>query len=243
MVNAEILHAHGVVPDIDAADWTIETLTGERVTVRLGTIAPGEEVRWVPAAQATPLYRQRSGEDLWHEFLPESGTLYVAFRGYPAKPVFREFFADVLEFANQNPVARIVIDLRGNSGGDFTKMRELFLPHLKHHRLNQRGRLYVAIDRYTFSAAMTNAADFLKETNAILIGEPTAARPNGWQEKGQFTLPNSGLTISVSTEYYRFLDEDLPAVIPHALIPSTWAGFRAGRDAVLEWVVAQPLPE
>lgn len=57
------------------------------------------------------------------------------------------------------------------------------------------------IGRNTLSAAMTNAADFLKETNAILVGEPTGARPNGWQEKGQFTLPNSHLVVSVSTRY------------------------------------------
>lgn len=243
LVHAEVLHAHGVVPDLEAADWTIETLSGERLTVRLTPIASGDGVRWVSAAQVTPLYRQRSGEDLWHAFLPESGTLYVAFRGYPTRPAFREFFDDVLRFADQNPVARMIIDLRQNAGGDFTKVRDLLLPRLKQHPLNRRGRLYVAIDRHTFSAAMTNAADFLKETTAILVGEPTGARPNGWQEKGQFTLSNSRLTVSVSTEYYQFLDEDLPAVIPHKHIPTTWDDFRAGRDAVLEWVVAQPLPQ
>jgi len=87
---------------------------------------------------------------------------------------------------------------------------------------------------------MTNAADFLRETNATLVGEPTGARPNGWQEKGQFTLPNSHLAVSVSTRYYRFLDEDLPAVMPHEHIPLTWEDFRAGRDPVLGWIEAQP---
>jgi hypothetical protein len=62
-------------------------------------------------------------------------------------------------------------------------------------------RMERVIGRNTLSAAMTNAADFLKETNAILVGEPTGARPNGWQEKGQFTLPNSHLVVSVSTRY------------------------------------------
>lgn len=136
----------------------------------------------------------------------------------------------------------MVIDLRQNAGGDFTKVRDLLLPALKQHRLNRRGRLFVAIGRNTFSAAMTNAADFLQETNAILVGEPTGGRPSGWQEKGQFTLPSSHLTVSVSTQYYRFLAEDLPAVMPHEHILITWDDFRAGRDAVLEWIVAQPLP-
>ncbi len=221
---------------------TIETPAGERMTVRLTPVAPGEEVRWVSAAQATPLYRQQPGEDLGYRFLPETGTLYVGFRGYPARPQFQGVFDEVFRFAEENPVERLVFDLRENSGGDFTKARDLLLPRVKQHPLNEKGRLFVMIGRHTFSAALTNAADFLNETNATLVGEPTGARPNGWQEKGQFILPNSHLAVSVSTRYYRFLDEDLPAVMPHQRILPTWEDFRAGRDPVLQWIVAQPLP-
>lgn len=242
LTYAEILHAHGVVRELRVAEWTIETRSGERSTVRLTPVAPGDEVRLIFAAQDTPLYRQRPGEDLWYTFLPESGVLYVGFRGYPAKPAFRAFFDEVFRVAEANPVERILIDLRENSGGDFTKVRDLLLPRLKEHPLNQPDRLFIAIGRHTFSAAMTNAVDFLKETNATLVGEPTGARPNGWQEKGQFTLPNSHLAVSVSTKYYQFLDEDLPAVVPHRHIPITWEDYRAGRDPVLEWVAAQGLP-
>ena len=239
---AELLHAHGVVPDLGPAEWTIETPSGEPVSVSLAPVGPGEEVRLVSAARATPIYRRQPGEDLWYTFLPESGTLYLGFRGYPARPDFGAFFDEVFRFAAENPVERLVIDLRENSGGDFTKVRDLLLPRLQAHPLNARGRLFVAIGRHTFSAAMTSAADFLKETNATLVGEPTGARPNGWQEKGQFILPNSHLPVSVSTKYYRFLDEDLPAVIPHEHIPLTWEDYRVGQDPVLEWIVEQPLP-
>lgn len=242
LVHAEILHAHGVVPEVEGAEWTIEAPSGETSTVRLTPVAPRDEGRLASAAQDTPLSRQRLGEDLWYTFLPESGTLYVGFRGYPPRPEFQAFFDEVFRFAEENPVGRMVIDLRQNPGGDFTKGRDLLLPRLLQHPLNQPDRLFVVIGRHTFSAAMTNAADFLNETNATLVGEPTGARPNGWQEKGQFTLPNSHLTVSVSTQYYRFLDEDLPAVIPHEHISPTWEDFRAGRDAVLEWITAHPLP-
>lgn len=240
---SELLHAHRVVPGLGAAEWTLQMPDGESLTVPLTPVAPGEEMRLISAAQATPLARQRPREDLWHTYLPESGTLYVGFRGYPARREFRAFFDEVFRFADENPVERLVIDLRENSGGDFTKGRDLLLPRLRAHRLNQRGRLFVAIGRFTFSAAMTNAADLLKETNATLVGEPTGARPNGWQERGQFTLPNSHLQVSVSTAHYRFLDEDLPAVMPHEHIPPTWEDFRAGRDAVLERIQAAPLPQ
>jgi hypothetical protein len=242
LTYAELLHAHGVIQDVGNVQWTIDTTSGQRTRVELAPIASDEEVRWASAAQAVPQYRQRPGEDLWYSFLPETGTLYVGFRGYPARPAFRDFFDELFRFADLNPVERMLIDLRENPGGDFTKTRDLLLPRLKAHPLNTRGRLFVAIGRSTFSAAMTNAADFLKETNATLVGEPTGARPNGWQEKGEFLLPNSNLAISVSTRYYRFMDDDASAVAPHQHIPLMWEDFRAGRDPVLEWVLAQPLP-
>jgi hypothetical protein len=238
---AELLHAHEVVAEHGAAEWTLHTLAGEPLTVSLTPVNPSENIRLVSGAQATPLYRQSSGEDLWYTFLPESDMLYVGFRGYPPRPEFQAFFDEVFRFADENAVERLVIDLRENSGGDFTKGRDLLLPRLETHRLNERGRLFVAIGRDTFSAAMTNAADLLNETNATLVGEPTGARPNGWQEKGQFTLPKSHLAVSVSIRYYRFLDEDVLAVIPHQHMPLTWEDFRAGRDPVVEWIVAQPL--
>jgi hypothetical protein len=240
---AEILHGHGIISDIQEAQWEIEIPSEERLTVQFSPVASGEKVQWATAAQNTPLYRQYPRKDLWQKFLSESGTLYIGFRGYPESSAFGEFFDEVFQFVEQNSVKRMVIDLRQNSGGDFTKARELLLPRFKNHPLNQKNRLYVAIGRHTFSAAMTNAADFLKETNATLVVEPTGARPNGWQEKGQFTLPNSRLTVAYSKQYYQFLDEDLPAVMPHKYISLTWEDFQKGRDPVLKWIISQPIPE
>ena len=58
-------------------------------------------MRWVSAAQALPLYRQRPEEDLWYTFLPESRTLYVGFRGYPAKPAFQKLVDEIFGFADK----------------------------------------------------------------------------------------------------------------------------------------------
>jgi hypothetical protein len=234
---AELLHGHGVTSVPDSALWAVETVGGDRLAVWLRPAAAGETVRLVSAARTTPLDRQLPGEDLWHTFLADTRTMYVSFRGYPPRTAFREFFAAVLQESEDSGADRLVIDMRHNGGGDFTKVRELLLPQLKGHRLNERGRLFVVIGRRTFSAAMTNAADFLKETNATLAGEPTGARPNGWQEKGEFRLPNSRLAVSVSTQYYRFLEGDPPAVMPHQHVALTWEDYRAGRDPVLEWIV------
>ena len=53
------------------------------------------------------------------------------------------------------------------------------------------------------------------------------------------TLPKSRVRVSYSTRYYKFLDEDVPAVMPDKRIDANWADFKAGRDPVMEWILAQ----
>jgi hypothetical protein len=89
---------------------------------------------------------------------------------------------------------------------------------------------------------MSNATDFRKETKAILIGEPIGERPNSYQENRQLVLPNSQLTVSYSTEYYKFLDEDVLAVIPDKRIDPDWPSYKAGRDLVMEWILTYSMP-
>ncbi len=95
------------------------------------------------------------------------------------------------------------------------------------------------IGRQTFSAAMANAVDFRKETNAILVGEPIGERPNSYSENDEMTLPNSGLVVSYSTKYYKFVDEDVPAVVPDQRIDPNWPDWQAGRDPVMEWILTR----
>lgn len=132
--------------------------------------------------------------------------------------------------------SRLVIDLRSNGGGDFTRFRRHLLPLLIAQRATAaEDGLYVLIGPGTFSAAMVNALDLKREEGAVLVGLPTGQRPNTYREHGEIRLPNSGLRVSVSTAFYRFaLDADT-ALVPDVLVRPSWEQFRAGRDEALEW--------
>jgi hypothetical protein len=52
------------------------------------------------------------------------------------------------------------------------------------------------------------------------------------------TLPNSRLVVSYSTRYYKFLEEDAPAVHPDKRIDPNWVDFQAGRDPVMDWILS-----
>jgi hypothetical protein len=80
------------------------------------------------------------------------------------------------ECVDNNPVDRLVIDMRHNGGGDYTQGREhLVYEAQRRQSVNRAGRLFVVTGRATFSAAMTNATDFRRETEALLVGEPPGA--------------------------------------------------------------------
>ncbi len=243
MARPEILHALGIVPDLARATFTVVDDTGQQSDVEVGAVdTPPVRDRvlnlgLVPAAREQPLYRQKLGEPFWFTQLVESQTTYVNFRRYPS---LGDHAKQLFAFIDGHPTKRLVIDLRQNGGGDFTEGRKhLVAPIAKRTDLNQRGRLFVIIGRTTFSAAMVNAIDFRKDTNAILVGEPIGERPNSYSENDEMTLPRSKLVVSYSTRYYKFVDEDVPAVLPDQRIDADWPAFLAGRDPVMEWILSR----
>ena len=246
LVRPEVLHALGIVPDLSRAAFTLEDEAGRVITLEISPVVVPPPVAgvvnlaMVPVVKAPPLFRQKLGEPFWFTYLPDSQTTYANFKRYPSlKQNAQALFASV----DRDRPSRLVIDLRQNGGGDFFEGREhLIEPIKKRPAINQKGRLFVVVGRTTFSAAMVNAIDFRKDTNAILVGEPIGERPNSYSENDEMTLPNSRLVVSYSTRYYKFLDEDVPAVMPDMGIDATWADFRAGRDAVMEWILKQLLP-
>ena len=246
MMRPETLHALGIVPDLSRATFTLEDDAGKQTTLDITPVALPPVINGavnlglIPIDTNLPLYRQKLGEAFWFTHLQDSNTVYANFKRYPSlKQNAQALFALI----DRVRPSRVVIDLRQNGGGDFFEGREhLIDPIKKRPAINQKGRLYVAVGRATFSAAMVNAIDFRKQTNAILVGEPIGERPNSYSENDEMTLPNSRLVVSYSTRYYQFVDQDVPAVLPDERIDPSWADFRAGRDPVMDWILSRPAP-
>ncbi|MDQ3063425.1 MAG: class A beta-lactamase-related serine hydrolase [Acidobacteriota bacterium] len=238
LVSPEVLQTLGVVPDARRAVYTFETDEGKQFTLDVVPVVPDTSLNslLIGAAKEEPLFRQKPTEPFWFTYLPDSQTVYVNFKGYNS---LGENTKKLFQTVDANPTKKLVIDMRQNTGGDFTKVRELLIPAIKQRiAINQKGRLFVIVGRRTFSAAMTNAIDFRKETNAILVGEPIGERPNSYQENDEMKLPNSGIEVSYSTKYYKFLDEDAPAVMPDKRIDPNWLDYKAGRDTVMDWIIS-----
>lgn len=236
MIRAEVLASFGIAPHIGQAMFTFEDDDGRQLTVDIKSVAPDMKLDWIHMMKDPPLYEQRPNESFWFANLPETQTLYVNFRSYTN---LEQHAHRLWDFVDDHMPQRLIIDMRQNGGGNYTLGRNYLVYEVqKRPTLNSTGCLFIIIGRGTFSAAMTNAMDFRRETDATLIGEPTGARPKGYQENYWLTLPNSGLHVSLASRYYKFQDLDTPAVMPEHLVEIFWTDYKAGRDSVVAWILS-----
>jgi hypothetical protein len=240
VVCAEALAALGMLTEVGAARFAFARDDGASIVLELQAVPSDAHCDWLDPWLDAPLHRRRPDVAFWSTYLPDTRAVYAAFRRYDD---LGDHARRLWEQVDANPVDRLVIDMRHNSGGNYVLGREhLVYPAHSRQSVNRTGRLFVITGRQTFSAAMTNATDFRRETEAILVGEPPGARPNGYQELSRFTLPNSRLEGSCSSLRYRFQDGDAPFVMPDKRIDPEWESYRAGRDSVMDWILRGSSP-
>ena len=174
---------------------------------------------------------------LWFSPIKKTKGIYIKFESYPSFEEMKEFGESILNYINKNSVEQVVIDLRNNSGGDF--FVGTFLAYYLNlaDSINWKTGIYVLIDKVTFSAATSNASQFRQILNAKIVGEPSGSNPTGYQDMGQFTLPNSGMMITYSKRLFRFQDKVTKGVQPDVLIEYDWESYSKGKDNMLEWVI------
>ncbi len=151
-------------------------------------------------------------------------------------PEFQPFVDSIFNFMKIHPTARLLIDLRFNSGGGANDGHRWAKRLAADSILNQKGKVFVAINSGTVNEA-TNVGIFFKTyTKAILIGEPTGDRPNHFATKKPLRLPKTGLILSYSSKITQLVAEDPPALAPEILVPMSFQSFLEGRDPVLDYL-------
>jgi len=240
LTDPENLYQLKILPSADEGDFTFEDRNGNQFVVKLRPVSTIERIKFITPFDSppgkTPLYLRNPEQSYWYEYLLDSKALYLHYRrcaNMPLQP-FNRFAAAVLKFMDQNPVEKVVIDLRLNGGGDSIIFEPLIKALSKRLDVNQTGRLFALIGRGTFSSACLNALKLKRETKAILVGEPTGQRPNFYGEVETMTLPYSKLRVHYSTRYFKTTDGDLPALAPDIQVETSSSDYASGRDPVME---------
>ena len=137
---------------------------------------------------------------------------------------------------------KLIIDLRQNRGGNYNKSRPLIESIKKRNFLNQKGKVYVITGRTTFSAAMVTSIFLKKETQAIIVGEPSRGHPNRADNVEHLKLPNSQLWVEYTTKVKKHWLElgTLNHVPVDIEILQNFKGeYNKGKDSVLEYIFSK----
>jgi tetratricopeptide (TPR) repeat protein len=257
----EVLHALNLSRSPDSATFVIER-QGQQSTVTVGAdgpaimMPPDTDVSWWPDSGWVDLRRPGGPAPLWlkenpnnyywFEYLPQRRLVYVQFNkvGNKEDESLAAFSQRLLAFLDSADVQRVVLDLRLNRGGDGTLNRPLVLSLIKARKLDRPGSLFIIIGRSTFSAAQFLVNELEQYTDAVFVGEPSGGKVNSYGDSRKITLPNSGMTVRVSTLWWQEDSRDTrPWKAPDIAAELRSTDYRDNVDPALEAVLAyQPEP-
>jgi uncharacterized protein (TIGR03437 family) len=199
LVQQQTLEGLGVVPQGEPAAITFQSLDGSEFTL---AVSASNEPRTSLISSATgtiPDYLANTSSNYWFSYSAANRLLYFKYnvcQNDPNNP-FGPFAESILRTADTNRVDTLVIDFRGNTGGDDSIINPLLLgleQRIGALRGNPAFALYVVIDKGTFSSAMDDAEVFKQPSlgfGAAVIGEPTGGKPAHYGNVANFALPGS----------------------------------------------------
>jgi hypothetical protein len=256
--RVEVLHALGMARDLDDAELTVHAQNGTR-THRVAVLPqpPGSAfglpflprftLDWVDARDAAaapvPLYQRRFEDLYWWEYLPEQDVLYVKWDQVQNRvngPTALDTFRTAMLFARERRPARTVIDIRNNTGGEGGLVPAVIREIVRTREVDEPGKLFLVIGRRTFSAGQMMIGWMEMFSSAILAGEPSSAFYNGYAGHEFVNLPNSGIVVMVSPDYYqmgRFPGDARRQATPRLAAVPTFDDYAANRDPTLEVIL------
>lgn len=230
-----ILEGLDITDNAQQATLTVEDVHHQQRELTLtGDYTRGDEPA-VMARVPITVTGERPDQPYWWQYLAATNTVYLRYRQCVSGPGFGAVAHQAVAAMRAHDGARLVVDLRGNGGGNSAPFHALISALQRNEGLDQPGRVYGLIDRGTFSSATLNAVELRTQTHALLYGEPTGDPANQWGDQRFLSLTDY-LPVHYSTHYFdparRYHGK--PYVSPDVAIPVTLADLLSGLDPVLK---------
>jgi len=265
VIEANVLHWLGVASSPRSADFTVRTVAGMTVTVRLaagqaetqpwaaralgaasGLSAYFPRQRWLLTAFGSanlvhvplPLFEQNLMDPYWMRVLP-GGVVYLKYNECLDTGGFGGLAARTLALLRSHPAYRLIVDLRNNPGGDTEPFGTLVDGIRADPAINKPGRIIALVNPLTDSSATLDAANLARSTQAILIGQvPEDPIDEYGNDTGTLTLPYGGITITYTTKVVNPSKATLAS--PDVVVAPSLQQILTGRDPVLQAALAPP---
>jgi hypothetical protein len=164
------------------------------------------------------------------------------------------FLAETEIALRAHPPCAVIVDLRGDTGGDYTKTWHF--AHALPALVVPGGPMIVLTDSHTFSAAITTTA-FIKDVGhgtSKIVGEPVGDRLSFFSEGGRACLPNLKVCMNYQTAKHDYAHAcndwhqcywlnwlypvRVKSLQPDLLVLLRFADWSAGHDAAYEEALA-----
>lgn len=237
LAMANPLAALGIVESIDTVPIRIRTEAGEVVQLDVASVPPasaawvGYRASWPavpPAQQWSPATRRLGTDEPAYRVSYRDSTdlLYLQFNATRNASPTRTIadLADRLRrTADREPIDKVVVDLRTNTGGNNQLVHPLVDLLGSHPKIDRRGVLYTLLSPVTFSAAGSFAGELERRTKTLFAGEPSGFAPNIWGEGVPVVLPRSKVVAQISYAYYQsgLPDDPRTRIAPDLPVPLT----------------------
>ncbi len=196
------LNALGLTTDTAAATYRLRTPSGRVLERTLSPLPVGPNWVQLPPADHTPWALQDPHQPFRWRDAPALDAVVVQMRSN--LDTENQKIADFLNDAEANRARlgrkNVVLDMRGNDGGDFLLSRDFMLSWPS--RVPPAGRFFILIGPSTFSAGMADVA-YLKQVGGdrvILVGAAPGDRLTFFAEGHLAHLPNSGVEVLPATQ-------------------------------------------
>jgi hypothetical protein len=276
--SPEILYGAGIGSRPDQTTWTFRLPNGTETTHTLaGEISGDSEPHGAMTRWLSPQKMQGEARN-WRALFSTDADLPLSLRDFNTtfrrawidhgctlliqlKAIqdvdnlhIRDFLKATTDEMGAHLPCHIILDMRFNTGGDYTKAAR-FASHLPDF-VPPSGRIYILVGPQTFSAAITTTA-FVKQaagSRAIILGEPVGDRLTFYGEGNAGCLPHARLCVHYATGMHDyahpcndwdkcywlnwFFPVQVKSLAPDETIKTTFADYTARRDPVFERAVA-----
>jgi hypothetical protein len=236
LVVPEPLAAVGITSNRENPSWTFRLANGKQVARNLAPVHADAPTKWCYLNDSS---KPRPNQRHWFEKLAD-GLIYARLTDIldDENETVAQFADSLFSAVDATPNATLVLDLRDNPGGDNTFNDAIVRGAIRSKKLWEPGRFFVVTNAGTFSAA-TNLTVLLERwTPAIFIGQPTGGAPNGYGDPKLTILPNSGLSLLVSSVYWQLSTpkDTRDSVLPLLPVEPTVTSLRTGQDLAVNLV-------